>query len=662
MAGVRSVIASWIKIMGNEKPDSFAHAKKMYRRAALRAHPDKGGKAEEFKSINSAFEAFQSWEKSGLFAVILTAWHLYEDPVAKLARQVREAEAKKKADANARKQLQKELDDINAQASAVQATAQAEAKRVLGLLFSKEERKNTFFRWRLLLNMFDFPYAKKQAFLQRMCAMYDHSMIILELLSLNAGLCGTMENYDFRVISAESMRRITACMVYVGPHIDYYCVPYDYMSAMTKKEEIFKGGLFGYIHSIGPHESQKEFKLLCDLSRIHYEPISRRIYKIPDDPQYYLAGLARAKSKVNEMTDSERAEFARERDEILKERDELKAVAANIPILQNQILSLKRTRDENETLLSSKDQRIQELESEGSTSAREIRATLSSFKKQKFQCDKEIEALRGVQLTKQSQIEELEKRLAEEKAKVAKKTDSAVFRPSTTSVSSNSRPVHRVQSLLNTISEVFVFAQAVEKSDRYFSCIDVFRQAYIMQCIQDGKEIVVEDTVTAANAMLRRVRITRTHRFPSSNKPAKACTYPEMTEMLMVEKSLSWFRLAHSSVMANVLLPTAEFHVALAAHLHRQNLYIDESLVRCILNVTPQAATVITSQIKKLHACAEKVVIDCLHLVSDTGDSKRLCKKKAKICIETGPLADRLNVCCPYHRSVIKFAAIKGSQ
>lgn len=51
------------KVLGVEKTASAADIKKAYRNAAKKHHPDKGGKAEEFKKINEAYETLGDSKK-----------------------------------------------------------------------------------------------------------------------------------------------------------------------------------------------------------------------------------------------------------------------------------------------------------------------------------------------------------------------------------------------------------------------------------------------------------------------------------------------------------------------------------------------------------------------------------------------------------------------
>ena len=55
------------KILGLEKDASESDIKKAYRKLAMKHHPDKGGKADEFKKVSSAYEILSDKDKKNKF-------------------------------------------------------------------------------------------------------------------------------------------------------------------------------------------------------------------------------------------------------------------------------------------------------------------------------------------------------------------------------------------------------------------------------------------------------------------------------------------------------------------------------------------------------------------------------------------------------------------
>ena len=72
-SSLTQAMCKWKDVI-KEVPATWELAKKMYRKACLVHHPDKGGNPDVFKKLNQAFEVLQESHVAGTIADSLKIW------------------------------------------------------------------------------------------------------------------------------------------------------------------------------------------------------------------------------------------------------------------------------------------------------------------------------------------------------------------------------------------------------------------------------------------------------------------------------------------------------------------------------------------------------------------------------------------------------------
>ncbi len=135
-----------------------------------------------------------------------------------------------------------------------------------------------------------------------------------------------------------------------------------------------------------------------------------------------------------------------------------------------------------------------------------------------------------------------------------------------------------------------------------------------------------------------------------------AMKYPDLACILLQEKSITWFRRANVKIVANALLPTDEYYLALKMHLEMIRMRIDAPLIATVLGIPVVAAETIVPMLQKSATVYHTTALRCTKMILGQKAKKppRQCAKYTKthaLQIENGTEAFSGALCC-FHKAL----------
>lgn len=621
------MIKRWRSVVPDPLPPvSFVDAKKIFRRNALKCHPDKGGNAVDFRNLNEAFESLQHANTTSTITILLALWRLYWDICSTQGSAPRPPPPpaypweKPTPPPPPPPTLAEALATVRAEdALAEPEHKTGKAAQEIAKIDAPALRKYFFSMFRMKLNASKYSHEIQAQIMQNVCSVVDAALLLLQMLldhpslrSIEHDILIEAENIDVRI------RKLFK---------DEYKKSYGrkYFSDQKIRDEAC--GILQYIVIPTYRPAWNSGKVLFALK---YEP---RIYQIRQLPRYH-ASLDKLPDG-NFFSEEELKRFAQERDELLdpvfvipteQAKQQVAAVEKKVAAAQEQVAEAKKE-------VATAKQEVQDIKHELAKSLKDLDSCEYKFEVQKARVAMFEEKLKKSELSASCAVT------------VSNKRSHSVM---------IAAPAVHVVSLVKALAELFAFLENLESSEGFFNVCDAIRHAYMIASAQEGTELEYEDASKAASnrlAVIRPALVAAGAKIVLFGKTkAVALCYPDLSDVLLQDKRLGWFRRLHIQIVGNTLLPCQEVHLALASHLQAVAARVDAKIVADVLGVTMATAKTMTPRLQEVSAGKMMKAVQCLQLVKDHGSNKRQCKKMAKIA-DTIDLSKAL--CC-YHTASAK--------
>jgi hypothetical protein len=583
-----TMIKQWRSVVKDPYPPaSFAEAKKIYRQHALKCHPDKGGDPGEFRKLNEAFESLQQANITSTLEFVLRAWAEYWQFCSPTFAPPKRMPTMEDALAALRSENAKTgPDHVN-----------GKAFKVIRELDGPMLREYYFSLFRMELAGAKLSHKVQATIMQNICSVLDATLLLLQMLlehpCLRCTSCGN--SMDSEQIH-ENIKELFQDFVESGRWND---------RNLTKKD------ILEHAHEILDDFVVDEYSTQWDKFKAVFEfKYEQRVYQIRQVPRFHVASDKRPSGDFFSQEELDR--FSQERDELLDP-------TYIAPIVKAQ---------------------------KDAAAARNEAASVN----------------RQLEASRQS-LEKMTKKLEVEKKRVSQLEEEVKNCDSTCAVSvSNKRshsamiatPAVHVVSLVKALTDLFSFLENLESSDGLFNVCDAIRHAYMLASAEQGTELEYEQASKAAKNRLTVIRPALTAAGATSvlfgKTKAVSLSYPDLSDVLLQDKRLVWFRKLHIQIVGNALLPCQEVHLALASHLQAVSARVNARIIADVLGVTITKARTMVPSLKERSAGELMKAVQCLQLVKDRGNTKRQCKKMAKIT----DVVDLSKALCCYHTASAK--------
>jgi hypothetical protein len=445
-------------------------------------------------------------------------------------------------------------------------------------------RKMQFHLWRATLNArADFTHEKQATIMQNMCALFDISAKLVGVLLAHPGL--REDKYDILTNVDNWDKKLRERFDELYSAVSPKC--WD-----TAELHRFSDGLLYCLGRISDHRllGLEVWKEICPNDAV-YQIRSR-------EPFYYLPD----RKEESVFSEEELLRFAREREEILAEGvDDVEQPKSLLRKAQSQVsVAHSKLKCMKEELTAKKDMVVQL-----GKAVKELEGRLAAAAVRKQPRDEDLPLLQVDQ--KRARLDML------------------------------STPAAQVVGLTKVLGDIFHFLAHLEKANGKFQVRDALRHAYLRASQDRGESLDWTDADTKAKDRLKAlgpILVTAGATKERFGKVEAMClSYPALADMLLQERQFSWFRTLHTTVVGNMLLPSAEVHLALASHLSIIRTEVDVATVCAVMGVPPAIAKRIVPNLLKLDSSGTAKVMQCLQMVKGTRkrDEKRQCKQRLKV-------------------------------